>query len=431
MSKHSNKLSITEVNFSDRHQKINAYEVCALIIAFVVVRCVLVIGLYLLTGGQELASDVVFHERIIKDPLGILNGTAFEIASYPPFQWLVEWSLFNLFNLYFGEMVSYRLLMVTVEFIAFICAIVVCLKITIKKMIALSILILFIISPHQYFSSIFFIQEDVIAQLFMLIAMLFLLQKKRNLCILTLVLGVLIAKLFFIVPLFYVILFQGHRLFVQRVLDGFIALIPIAIVYIFTITQALSNGGEVPIRDFTPDAKYAANYWVLLIDSDPVLLKYYKNVSLVFTASVQFILISAFLFISWKRKQPMPPLLLLFMPLAFFFGTFYQHMPEYLLMLWPVAALLCNNVWQQLVLVAALSFSWTPRIFHGFNTVVDGFGTAAEARSQVLGPLVDFLNLDFVFLNQAALVSQSVVYTIVVFWLCLLGKKLLQRDNTD
>lgn len=383
----------------------------------------------MVTGGQELASDVVFHERIIKDPLGILNGTAEQIASYPPFQWLVEWSLFNAYHWFFGEMVSYRLLMVTVEFLSLILVVLICRKTEISRQSSLVILIFFIISPHQIFASVFFIQEDVIAQLFMLIAVWFILHGQRTLCIVTLVAGVLIAKLFFIVPLFYIILFQGNRVFSRRVVDGILALIPIVIVYVFIILQALKNGGEVPIRDFTPDAKYAANYWVLLIDSDPILLAYYKNLSLMITAFVQFGLIAFLLIIGNKKENTWHPFILLLLPLAFFFGTFYQHMPEYLLMLWPLAALLCQSVSQHLVLVAALSFAWAPRIFHGLNTVVDGFGTAAAARSEVIGPLVNFLSLDYSLLNQFALIMQSVIYTSLVVWLCFLARTFQRRAS--
>jgi len=171
------------VNTSNNYQKISANEALILVGAFVLVRCLLIVGLYFVTGGRELASDIIFHIRIIDDPLGILNGTARKIASYPPFQWLIEWSLFNLYRFYFSEMISYRMLMVTVEFFAFIVAIAVCRKINIRKVLALTLLTLFILSPHQYFSSVFFIQEDVIAQLFMLIALLCLLYDRRIWCI--------------------------------------------------------------------------------------------------------------------------------------------------------------------------------------------------------------------------------------------------------
>ena len=233
------------MNLSNIRPTISQNEAYALVIAFILFRFLLIVGLYFISGGKELASDIVFHEIIIGDPLGILRGTAIHIASYPPFQWFVEWPLFSLFTLYFGEMVSYRLMMVTVEFLTFLAAIAVCRKFVPGKTISLTILILFIISPHQYFASVFFIQEDVIAQLFMLIGLLFLLHEKRTHCITTLVLGVLIAKLFFVIPLFYVVLFQGRRTFQKRVVDGFFALIPLVIVYVFIIKQALINGGEV------------------------------------------------------------------------------------------------------------------------------------------------------------------------------------------
>ena len=181
-----------------------------------------------------------------------------------------------------------------------------------------------------------------------------------------------------------------------------------------------------PIRDFTPDAKYAANFWVLLIDSDAELLIYYKNLSLALTTIVQLIIIAAFIYISTKRKWLWHPSVLLVIPLAFFFATFYQHMPEYLLMLWPVAALFCTAIWQQLLLVSALMFAWAPRISHGLITVIEEFGTSAEARTEIVGPLINLINIDYTLLNQVALIMQSVAYPLLVLWLCLLSRNLQQ-----
>jgi len=219
-------------------------------------------------------------------------------------------------------------------------------------------------------------------------------------------------------------------------------------VYVFIITQALNNGGEVPIRDFTPSAKYAANFWVLLIDADADKLIYFKNLSLLLTVAVQLLLAGFFVYFTrnlffQNKNHPSQtsadklsaaphwhPIILLIIPLAFFFGTFYQHMPEYLLMLWPAAALLCTSVWQHFLFAGALTFAWTPRITHGLTTVVNNYGTAAEARSDIVGPLLQFFQFDYNLLNQMALVMQSLVYMVLVIWLCVLATKLQRQART-
>ena len=409
------------MHLSANNNKINPVEVALFIASFLLFRLFLIVSLYILTNGQELASDNVFHEIIINNPLGILNGTAIHIASYPPLQWIIEWPLFNLFSLHFSEMISYRLMMCTIEFVSFLVLIKICRLSGLKKMMKMAILIFFIVSPHQYFSSVFFIQEDVIAQLFMLIALAFILEKKRMLCIFVLVMGVLSAKLFFVIPLFYIVIFQGNHKFINRVFHGISALIPLIIIYCISIINALNNGGEVPIRDFTPDAAYAANYWVILLNMYPDSLTLFKNISVYISALVQLLLFSVLLFISSKRTVSWSPTILLTIPLGFFFGTFYQHMPEYLLMLWPAAALLCTAVWHQVIIVSALSFAWAPRIFHGLVTVTENFGTAAEARNEVIGPLINMVSFDFAYLNHVALVLQSIFYFMLLVWLCTLS----------
>jgi len=406
---------------------ISRNDAYVLTLAFLFIRFILIAGLYFLSGGKELASDVVFHEIIIGDPLGILKGTAIHIASYPPFQWTVEWPLFTIFRIIFSEMISYRLMMVSVELTSFIVAIFVLRKLAVTRTIALCILVLFIISPHQFFASVFFIQEDVISQLFMMVALLLLVYERRLICITVLVCGVLIAKLFFVVPLFYVIFFQGQRSFPNRMMDGIFAILPLIIIYAFIIMQALNNGGEVPIRDFSPDAKYAANFWVLLINSNAQLLAYYKNVSLILTACVQFSITAVLIYLTNTRKWLWHPAILLALPLAVFFSTFYQQMPEYFLMLWPVVAFFCTTLWQQLLVVGALCFAWAPRISHGLITVVDGFGSSASARADVVGPIIEQINVDFVLLNKTTLIMQSVIYSLLVVTLVFLSRKLQRK----
>jgi len=370
------------------------------------------------TGGRELASDVVFHVLIVKDPFAILNGTAIHIASYPPFQWLIEWPLFNFYASFLNEMVSYRMLMITVEVFVFILLLKACNFLVRSKPLAVVLATLFIVSPHQYLATVFFVQEDIIAQCFMLAAFIALYSGHRSLSIAIMSAGFLIAKMFFLIPLFYVIFFSGDRKFVRRIIDGVLAVTPMVIVYYITITNALANGGEVPIRDFTPDAKYAANYWVMLLKAFPEQLVQVKNASLLLSLIAQVVLIAVFFNLHYIKKIRISPAVLLTIPLVVFFATFYQHMPEYFLMLWPLVAIFCTTIWQQLVVAALFSVAWAPRIFHGFKRVTEQFGTAAEARTDILGPFISMDANQFEFLNQIALIVQSILYTLLLIWLC-------------
>lgn len=392
-----------------------------MVCAFLIVRFTMLAAFFAITGGKEIASDVFFHKLIISEPLGILAGTAKLIASYPPFQFLVEWPLYNLFSAFFHEMLAIRLLMITVEALAFLILIYQSHRFFSTKTMATVTAILFIISPHQYFSTVFFVQEDIITQLFIVIATLLLITDKRALCISVLVLGVLIAKIFFVIPLFYVIFFHGRFVLGKRIIDGVVAIIPIAIVYYIIITNALINGGDVPIRDFTPDAAYAANYWVLILKANPDSLKMVKYTSILLSAIVQLLLIVYLFSIYKKSTKSLHPLVLLTIPLVFFFATFYQHMPEYFLILWPITAMLCTNIFQQLLLAVAFSLAWAPRVIHGIKTIKDSFGSTLEARSEILQPLLELVYFDMNTLHSFALGAQTLFYTVTMIYLAKLA----------
>jgi len=392
-------------------------ESLLLLVAFLCVRLGMLALFFRFIGGQEIASDVFFHKLIINDPLAILNGTARLISSYPPFQWVVEWPLYKLYSQQFNDVLSIRLLMITVEFITFSILVFQSHRLFTVKTIALCVACLFIISPHQYFATVLFVQEDVIAQTLILCAAVLLTMKKRSLAISTLVAGVLIAKIFFIIPLFYVIIFHGKLPFVRRIFQGIVAISPIVLVYYITISNALANGGDVPIRDFTPDAAYAANFWVLILKAYPDALIAVKNSSLLLSLVLQLAVILSLFTLYRRQNHSFDVATILAVPLVVFFSSFYQHMPEYFLMLWPLISVLCTSVGQQIVLAMAFSFAWLPRVLHGLKTITDNFGSTVEARSEIFGPLLKVLAVDFNVLNSVALAAQTVIYTTLMIFI--------------
>lgn len=389
------------------------------IFVFVVARLGVLLAFYLFTDGKELASDVVFHRMIIDDPFGILNGTAKYIASYPPFQWVFEYPLFNLFSIYFGDMLSYRLMMLTIELLTFITLLICLHKNGVGERWWLLIVGLYILAPHQIFTTIFFVQEDIIGQLFILLAFLMLSTQRKLAAMLVLLVGVLAAKLYLIVPLFYVALFFGRRhLFVQASHFA-LALIPIVLIYYLTISNAISNGGHIPIVDFTPDAVYAANYWVVLLKAFPEKLDLFKYTSVLLTLVLQLVLTAVFYFYS-KKGHTINAAVLLVLPLALFFATFYQQMPEYLLLIWPLIAFISRSVIYQLLVAAAMSFAWTPRVLHGIMNLKNKSGTSAEERAEIINPTIHSLSDLAGALHTPALIANTIVYSAVLITLLLL-----------
>lgn len=403
---------------------INSKLIASVVVAFILVRFGLLALFNNFSGGRELASDVVFHAMVIADPLATLKGTAKEIASYPPFQWIVEWPLFNLYASFFSDLISFRLLMITVEFGCLLIFLRILSFRDVDIKVAATVLLFFVISPHQLFATVFFVQEDVIAQCFVLLAMMFVFSHNRIASIITLTLGVLIAKLFLIIPLFYVIAYWGEKKFVRRVFEGVAVLAVLAGVYALIIYNAFQNGGDIPLLEFTPDGVYASNYWVLLLNHYPEALEAIKSLSLKVSLFAQLVIVFVGLYLLVKSKNhKVDPVYWIALPLAIFFATFYQHMPEYLLLIWPALIFLYKSVVAQFLLVLCMNMAWLPRIFHGLGSVGNKGITTADARVDLIAPVVDALGINPQYFNISFLVLHSVGYTLLVVSLVALFVK--------
>ena len=76
------------MNFLQRHALV--------ITGFLLVRAGLIAALYLITSGEEVASDVRFHHMVFDQPFAVLMGLAdMTVSSYPPLQGLIEWPVFH------------------------------------------------------------------------------------------------------------------------------------------------------------------------------------------------------------------------------------------------------------------------------------------------------------------------------------------------
>lgn len=383
-----------------------------------------------LANGRELASDVVFHAMIIADPLATLMGTATTIASYPPFQWVVEWPLFSLYSSFASDFISFRLLMVTVEFACLLQLINVLRFREVESLLATCVVTMFIFSPHQLFATIFFVQEDIIAQCFMLSALLFIFRDRRTAAIIILTVGILVAKLFLIIPLFFVVAYLGRVAFTQRLIEGVMSCAVLVSVYVLIIYNAFQNGGDIPLLEFTPDGVYASNYWVLLLAQYPESLEAIKGLSLKLSLAVQLIVIGLGLYLLIRAKNHhVDSVIWMSVPLAMFFATFYQHMPEYLLLIWPVLIFMYRSISAQILIVACLNLAWLPRIFHGLGTVGQTNMTSADARADLIAPVLQYINIDPQLFNVGFILLHSVAYTLLVFSLISLAFKSYKHNS--
>ncbi len=399
------------------------------ILLFIVARAVITGVLFVLTSGEEVASDVRFHHMVFDQPFAVLQGLAdLTVSSYPPLQGVLEWPLFHAFTLVMPEFVAFRLMFSLIELVAFIVMLAVLDRVELPRGIRLLIVALFIIGPHQLLTSSVFVQDEVICQLFVVLAAWYLVQGRKSMALVMLGLGVLTGKIFLILPMFYLTVF--HRPFFSRVAwtDAY-AWVLVLGVYGLNVFWALSNEGNVPFVGFSPEPNYGSHYWTLFVEEYPQNIELFKRVSLLLSVAFQALLCVWFFIASRYLREPLNPWILITLPLALFFFTFYQQNPEYLLCFWPVMLLAVPRVWPALLYTAVVAMAWLPNLMFGFKNIGINNSSKSGTRNRVLQPVVDALGLDFNQLHPLSIAVYSLCYLLMLIALWHLSTRVLRHDD--
>lgn len=399
------------------------------ILLFLLVRAVITGALFVLTSGEEVASDVRFHHMVFDQPLAVIQGLAdLTVSSYPPLQGLLEWPLFHALTLVMPEFLAFRVMFTLIELAAFIVLLAVLDRTTLPQRITWLITALFIIGPHQLLTSGVFVQDEVICQLFVVLAAWYLVQERRSMALVMLGLGVLTGKIFLILPMFYLTVF--HRPFLKRVAwtDAWAWLLVLG-VYAINVLWALSNNGNVPFVGFSPEPNYGSHYWVLLVEKYPENIELYKRISLLLSVAVQAALCLWFFLQSRKLQEPLNPWILITLPLAAFFFTFYQQNPEYLLCFWPVMLLVVRRVWPVLLYTAVVAMAWVPNLMFGMMNIGINNSSKSGTRNRVLQPVVDALGIDFHQLHPLSIAVYSASYLLMLVALWYLARRVIRQSD--
>ena len=165
------------------------------ILVFLLIRCSIIVALYLFTGGNEVASDVSYHRMLLDRPFAIINGTAqHAVASYAPLQSFLTWPIYNIYIEVFPDFIAIRLLMVTFELLGFILLFMILNRMTTNSEVGATIpkylfFLIVVFAPHQFLASTVFVQDEIICSLFLLLCLWFKLNKQHLLALFSLAAG--------------------------------------------------------------------------------------------------------------------------------------------------------------------------------------------------------------------------------------------------
>ncbi len=392
--------------------------------AFIATRAVLIAALAWVTDGREVASDVDAHIMLIREPLAILMGSAHpDIASYAPLQGLVTWPLFSVLSSAATPFVAFRLMFVVVELATFAMLIALLERVVQSRGLRHLMLIIFILAPYQFLTTTVFVQDEIIAQFWVVLAALLLSRDRHGPALLALAMGTLTGKVFLLLPWFFIAVFaQPVSKAPWRAIIGSGTLI--ALVYAVSMAAALNSGGAVPLVDFVPGANYSVTVWALLVTAVDGGSATLKQWSLVFSLIAQTALVIYCLVRSRFLKYSLDYTVLLVAPVALFFATFYQHNAEYPVLFAPLALLLWRDPIRPLLVAGVLAFAWAPKLFFGLMNIGIINANASDTRNDILGSTVDRLGINFEQLHALGIVAYTTLYVVMVaFVLTRVGPK--------
>lgn len=375
------------------------------IILFLGVRVLVLLALWMVTGGSEVASDARLQRMLVESPLAVLLGEApHDIASYAPLQGVLLYPL-QLPLSALPAMIAIRLPLVLIEATSFLALLALTRRRALAPTIDRAWRWLFVLGPHQILLATVFVQDETIAQCAMLIAAVWLASGHTVAAQWALAGGMLFGKVFLLLPAAFLLLLRGDR---AR------QLVPLALVVVVQSVPFLAAeaGANLPYVGFSPDAVYGSTVWALHTGESPAAVATLKRISL---ASAAFAL--AALALAWllrARRVPVDSMTLLGVPVALFLLPFYQHNPEYLAIAWPVAVLAWRRVATIVTATAIVAAAWLPNILYGLRHVGTDLASTADARNRLLGPWIARFDVDFTVLHALSVQLYTVAYALLV-----------------
>lgn len=300
-------------------------------------RLLMLVALWLLTGGHELSNDTSMHMGMVRHPLSVLLGTYPEYQQNPPLLPFLETTIGYPLQLYLPDFVSLRVVMIVYEALlgALFCQLLIVLRLGDRQRHLC--LIGYLLLPMGWMTSVVMAQDEVIAATAFLLPLLLLATGRERGAILACGIGVIAGKLFIGLELLTLIALSSRRRLARNIAIGFA---PIFIVYGLMTLHRLQHGLPLPLLGFRPDPIYGTTFWMLLRNHAGVSLRAVGPYSGLLALGAS--LVPAAVVLGRRGRGTVRPVDALTIALAantsllLFFSLFYHVNPEYFIMTLPL-----------------------------------------------------------------------------------------------
>ncbi len=333
-------------------------------------RGVLIAVLYKLTGGKQFTDDM-FHYAFLGDPWGIFTGQGDMPQSFPPLVPVVIYLIGKPLSLFLGEFAVLRVTYTIFELLAWVVMIDVLRKLHWNKRLLHFAGLIWMIAPILWLSDAVKMQEESISLLFMTLILWAVVQSKLRTAIVFASLGVVAAKIFFLIPLLALVVYPPVLSFRQYVIRGGVAAIPLVIVY--GAVQIMTSAGSSvdSLSEFVPPIQQVTTFWALLaklgllgetLPESAAIAKRYSAILALIAGLVPF----AWMYLRRCRFDNWYVLAALMGSMIMaVYSVFYHINPPYFVIIVPILLVVFRPIVSTLWIVVGLSFVWAINVTRG------------------------------------------------------------------
>ncbi|MEX2140400.1 MAG: hypothetical protein WD894_14140 [Pirellulales bacterium] len=316
------------------------------------------------TSGLEFADDIRFQRLYAADPLQLLLGRSTTFEVFPPLFPLVLWSLHTPLSWLLEPFYSMRATMLAIELLAW--PLLWWLVVRYASCRGRHLLaITYIAAPMCWISTVMMCQDEVISLWFFAAIVVALLKNRLRGAILLCGIGVVVAKIYFLVPLVGLIGVTLNRSWKHWSLDALTGLAPIAVIYSLQALLTGRAGGAVnAFEDFVIPFEMSVNIWALIERLDFVSNEQARRVSGVLAVALSML---PLLVIRWRATlaTSRDQVRLITAMMLWVYLSFYHINPEYGLIVVPGILIAFRPLVTAAVLIVGFSLPWAVNFFYG------------------------------------------------------------------
>ncbi len=322
------------------------------------------------TGGVEFADDIRFQRIYAADPLQLLIGRSTTFEVFPPLFPFVLAALHTPLSYVLAPFYAMRASMLAIELLAW--PLLWWLIVTVASGRSRHLLaITCILAPMCWISTVMMCQDEVISLWFFAAIVVALLKNRLTLAIMLCGVGVVVAKIYFLVPLAGLVGVPVHRTWKRWLCDLFAGLVPILVVYGAQAIATGQAGGAVnAFGDFVVPSEMSVNIWGLIDRYNVLTSVQARRVSGALALTLSMLPLLA---LRWRGRSAAgaQQVRLITAMMLWVYLAFYHINPEYGLIVVPGILIAFRPIVTSAILFVGFSLPWAVNFFYGVRVGLD------------------------------------------------------------